>query len=151
MPGKSLQGTAENRYPSAQCDCQLWTGPAPLGVLSNYIYDLLRKKKYLPNNPTVKTLVIIIFLFLPFILITVLREILPDLMKEPETEVITYIPKEPGIHKEGNCFHASISIKRPGVWRCTVGNLIFDPCFEIPVNLAYSNNVHKIICKKRLV
>jgi hypothetical protein len=49
------------------------------------------------------------------------------------TSVIFYIPGAPsGPAQEGSCWTRSIAIPRPGAWRCTVGNQIYDPCFATP-------------------
>ncbi|HZO81571.1 MAG TPA: hypothetical protein VFB33_07720 [Candidatus Binataceae bacterium] len=49
-----------------------------------------------------------------------------------ETEVVMYEPSVPsGPHEKGACWSSSIAVLRAGAWRCTVGNLIHDPCFSI--------------------
>jgi len=49
------------------------------------------------------------------------------------TQVITYTPPAPaGQAQSGYCWTSSISIARPGAWRCMIGNSIMDPCFSLP-------------------
>jgi hypothetical protein len=49
------------------------------------------------------------------------------------TSVIFYIPGTPsGQPQDGSCWTRSIAIPRPGAWRCTVANQIYDPCFATP-------------------
>jgi hypothetical protein len=50
----------------------------------------------------------------------------------PVTTVIHYTPQVPaGESREGSCWTNSIAAPRADAWRCTVGNEIFDPCFEL--------------------
>jgi hypothetical protein len=52
-----------------------------------------------------------------------------------ETQVVFFTPAiPPGKPQEGSCWTRSIAVDRPGVWRCTVGNAIHDPCFQVPPN-----------------
>lgn len=47
------------------------------------------------------------------------------------TEVTVFQPAVPsGPSRSGNCWTDSIAVSRPGAWRCTVGNEIYDPCFS---------------------
>jgi hypothetical protein len=49
------------------------------------------------------------------------------------TEVIFYVPSMPaGTPQDGSCWTGSIAAPRPGAWRCSVGNAIHDPCFQVP-------------------
>ncbi len=52
------------------------------------------------------------------------------------TQVIVYIPETPASSTpvvSGSCWTSSIAAPfRADAWRCTVGNSINDPCFEIP-------------------
>jgi hypothetical protein len=49
----------------------------------------------------------------------------------PGTEVITFVPPLPSEPAtEGACFAPSIAVSRPGVFRCSTGNQIRDPCFQ---------------------
>jgi len=51
------------------------------------------------------------------------------------TKVIRFAPKAPsGDVQEGSCWTESIAVSRAGAWRCSVGNAISDPCFEIREN-----------------
>lgn len=47
------------------------------------------------------------------------------------TQLINFQPHVPksNITKEGECWSESVSTPRPGAWRCSVGNSIYDPCF----------------------
>jgi hypothetical protein len=38
-----------------------------------------------------------------------------------------------GATRRGSCFAGSIGLPRPGVWRCTIGNELLDPCLESPL------------------
>jgi len=49
----------------------------------------------------------------------------------PATQVITYAPGLPaGQPQEGNCFASSLAVWREDAWRCTVGSVLYDPCFS---------------------
>jgi hypothetical protein len=54
---------------------------------------------------------------------------------EPPTQVIDYSPLPPASStpiEKGSCFASSIAAPyRSDAWRCSVGNAISDPCFEI--------------------
>jgi hypothetical protein len=56
--------------------------------------------------------------------------------QQPPTQVIPYVPPAPATStpiEKGSCWTNSIAAPyRPDAWRCTVGNSISDPCFEIP-------------------
>lgn len=60
----------------------------------------------------------------------------PTNNNQPTTQVVTYVPPTfaPGTPVEkGSCFASSIAAPyRTDAWRCTVGNAISDPCFEVP-------------------
>lgn len=46
------------------------------------------------------------------------------------TEVIEYTPPPvAGSAMDGSCFSPSLAVTRSGVWRCSVENQIYDPCF----------------------
>lgn len=47
-----------------------------LGVLSNWFYDLLRSREILPERPTLKTVLFIVVLFVPFMLLVALPSLL---------------------------------------------------------------------------
>ncbi len=50
-----------------------------------------------------------------------------------KTQVIIYQPQVPsGPREKGSCWTGSIAVLRSGAWRCTVGNMIHDPCFSVP-------------------
>jgi hypothetical protein len=46
-----------------------------------------------------------------------------------QTEVIIFAPAEAANITDGSCFAPSIAVTRQGAWRCTAGNLLYDPCF----------------------
>lgn len=49
------------------------------------------------------------------------------------TNVIGYVPTQAGGRmQEGSCWTSSLAVNSSYAWRCTVGNSISDPCFEIP-------------------
>ena len=49
------------------------------------------------------------------------------------TQVTWFTPSVPsGPIQEGSCWTRSIAADRPGAWRCTIGNGIHDPCFQVP-------------------
>ena len=54
----------------------------------------------------------------------------------PATQVVVYVPPQPATSTrtlDGSCWTSSIAAPyRNDAWRCTVGNAISDPCFEIP-------------------
>jgi hypothetical protein len=51
---------------------------------------------------------------------------------ESATQVITVQPAIPGGRPiRGSCWTGSIATDRPGAWRCTAGNMIYDPCFSV--------------------
>jgi hypothetical protein len=60
----------------------------------------------------------------------------------PATQVITYVPPAAASStptQSGSCWTSSIAAPfRSDAWRCSVGNSISDPCFEIP----NSNNLY---------
>jgi hypothetical protein len=47
------------------------------------------------------------------------------------TKVIKYIPQIPLEKREGSCWTNSNIIQRSDVWRCMIGNEIFDPCYTV--------------------
>ena len=54
------------------------------------------------------------------------------------TEVIEYFPSEmPTEEVSGSCWTFSLASPRPGVWRCTSDNRIYDPCFSPPDETGY--------------
>ena len=51
------------------------------------------------------------------------------------TQVIVFHPKDvPTQEHTGSCWEGSVFLNRVDAWRCTVGNIIYDPCFSIPGN-----------------
>jgi hypothetical protein len=51
------------------------------------------------------------------------------------TRIVRFVPPVPsGDAQEGSCWMESIAAPRAGAWRCSVGNAISDPCFEVPPN-----------------
>ena len=53
------------------------------------------------------------------------------LNKITETKIIKYIPPIPSEKREGSCWTNSNIIQRSDVWRCMIGNEIFDPCYAV--------------------
>ena len=51
--------------------------------------------------------------------------------KITETKIIRYIPLIPSEEREGYCWTNSNIVKRSDVWRCMIGNEIFDPCYTV--------------------
>ncbi len=52
-------------------------------------------------------------------------------MPKQKTEVTIFRPSVPDSpSRGGECWTDSIAVARPGVWRCMVGNEIYDPCFS---------------------
>ncbi len=50
---------------------------------------------------------------------------------EKKTEVTLFQPRLPvGPSRSGECWTDSIAVSRSDVWRCMVGNEIYDPCFS---------------------
>jgi hypothetical protein len=62
----------------------------------------------------------------------------------PATQIIAYIPAMPASStpvESGSCWTNSIAAPfRADAWRCTVGNSISDPCFQIP------NSTSSLLC-----
>jgi hypothetical protein len=62
----------------------------------------------------------------------------------PATQVIAYVPAAPASStpvENGSCWTNSIAAPfRVDAWRCTVGNNISDPCFQIP------NSTGSLLC-----
>jgi hypothetical protein len=51
---------------------------------------------------------------------------------EPPTQIVMFQPTVPeGRPIDGSCWTGSIATNRPGAWRCSVGNGIYDPCFSV--------------------
>ncbi|HEY5157061.1 MAG TPA: hypothetical protein VII93_03755 [Anaerolineales bacterium] len=51
------------------------------------------------------------------------------------TQVIVFHPKGvPTQERTGSCWEGSIFLNRVDAWRCTSGDIIYDPCFSIPEN-----------------
>lgn len=49
----------------------------------------------------------------------------------PKTDVMVFQPSVPGgPSRSGECWTDSIAVARTGVWRCMLGNEIYDPCFS---------------------
>lgn len=51
--------------------------------------------------------------------------------KITETKIIKYIPQIPSEERSGYCWTNSNIIQRSDVWRCMIGNEIFDPCYTV--------------------
>jgi hypothetical protein len=69
-----------------------------------------------------------------------------DEEEQLKTEVIRYFPKIPSKKKSGHCWIESVvAAERPGAWRCTVGNRIYDPCFDTPTDFAIGG-ANRIVC-----
>ena len=51
--------------------------------------------------------------------------------KITKTKIIKYIPQIPTAKREGFCWTNSNIIRRSDVWRCMIGNEIFDPCYTV--------------------
>ena len=49
--------------------------------------------------------------------------------KITKTRIIKFTPSVPSEKREGSCWTNSNIIQRPDVWRCMIGNEIFDPCY----------------------
>jgi hypothetical protein len=62
----------------------------------------------------------------------------------PATQIIAYIPAMPASStpvESGSCWTNSIAAPfRADAWRCTVGNSISDPCFQLP------NSTSNLLC-----
>lgn len=62
----------------------------------------------------------------------------------PATQVVAYVPAQPATStpvESGSCWTNSIAAPfRTDAWRCTVGNSISDPCFQIP------NSTSSLLC-----
>jgi len=62
----------------------------------------------------------------------------------PATQIVAYVPATPASSTpalDGSCWTNSIAAPfRADAWRCTVGNSISDPCFEIP------NSTSSLLC-----
>jgi hypothetical protein len=57
----------------------------------------------------------------------------PAAHAQSATKVVTFRPVMPEGHPiEGSCWTGSIATDRPGAWRCTAKNMIYDPCFTVP-------------------
>jgi hypothetical protein len=51
------------------------------------------------------------------------------------TQVIVFHPKGvPTQERTGSCWEGSIFLNRVDAWRCTSGDIIYDPCFSLPGN-----------------
>jgi hypothetical protein len=59
-----------------------------------------------------------------------------EAVQNPATQVVVYEPQQPASStpiEKGSCWTNSIAAPfRGDAWRCTVGNGITDPCFQIP-------------------
>jgi len=51
--------------------------------------------------------------------------------KITKTKIIKYVPPIPSEEREGSCWTNSNIIRRSDVWRCMIGNEIFDPCYTV--------------------
>lgn len=62
----------------------------------------------------------------------------------PATQIIAYVPPQPASStpvENGSCWTNSIAAPfRNDAWRCTVGNNISDPCFQLP------NSTSSLLC-----
>jgi hypothetical protein len=51
------------------------------------------------------------------------------------TQVIVFHPKGvPTQERTGSCWEGSVFLNRVDAWRCTSGDIIYDPCFSLPGN-----------------
>ncbi len=61
---------------------------------------------------------------------------------EPTNRIVTFRPELPrGSPIKGSCWTSSLATDRPGAWRCSANNSIYDPCF------AESNTSALVICQ----
>ena len=75
---------------------------------------------------------------LPMFMIMLVVSVAPVFSQEcpsktvKETKIVSYVPPLPAETREGYCWTNSNVIPRADVWRCMVGNEIFDPCYALP-------------------
>jgi hypothetical protein len=61
------------------------------------------------------------------------------------TQVILFVPPvRTGPSASGSCFTSSIAVERPPAWRCSAGNFLLDPCFNLSTQPLRS--VRTLIC-----
>lgn len=72
-----------------------------------------------------KTMALI--LIISFIIPTIAKAATAQEIKK--TKIIKYIPQIPSEEREGDCWTNSNIVRRTDVWRCMIGNEIFDPCY----------------------
>ena len=64
----------------------------------------------------------------------------PPTTQPATTEARIYSPWTDAVRRQtaeqGECFSGSAFVMRSDAWRCTVGNLIYDPCFSDPTGPA---------------
>ena len=127
-----------------------------LAVLANWIYDVLRRRNILPNNPKLKMFLYVTLGSCPFIFLVALPQILQvqyDFSVSEDklannvssTQVIEYIPDLPKRSKLGKCWTSSLTLSRSTAWRCMIEHRIYDPCFEL-INPFESKENPKIVC-----
>jgi hypothetical protein len=68
-----------------------------LGTVSNYLYDLCKKHGYFPSRPNAKRTILLVTVFVPFVLLIALPEVL-NLGSDKQT-----LPP-PTVYKAKNCF-----------------------------------------------
>jgi hypothetical protein len=114
-----------------------------LGVLGNYIYDLLRTHGWLPERPSVKRALLIILFFVPFLCVALLphlgvgSEISSDSNDDP---VIQNISVNPEIIEIGQKATITVDAIDPDgdsltyVWTVSNGNIVEGPSQQSTVN-----------------
>lgn len=74
----------------------------------------------------------------------------PTAPSQNSTQVIAYIPPMPASStpvEKGSCFASSVAAPyRADAWRCTVGNAISDPCFEVPSATGVESAEPNLLC-----
>jgi hypothetical protein len=59
-----------------------------------------------------------------------------------QTQVIDFSSPDSDIDvREGACWAVSIAAPRAGAWRCTIGNAVYDPCFNV------ANKSKRLVCE----
>lgn len=62
-----------------------------LGVFSNWLYDLARKRDLLPKNPSIKMLVVVLIASLPLVLLVALPSLLESSEEEKPEQIVTNV------------------------------------------------------------
>ena len=130
-----------------------------LAVFANWVYDILRMKKFLPNNPTLKIFLYLSLGSIPFVFFVALPELAlfkqdratPDVNvienteNDGHTQVTEYIPDLPSKTRIGQCWTSSLTLSRSTAWRCMIADEIYDPCFELinPFDVRVNS---KVVC-----